>query len=167
MVAVGDNGTIIRSTDNGMTWTPIQSYTQNSIMSVNFANSNKGIAVGEASTTLITNDGGQTWGSQQNNPGRNNLSPVVNNKKNFRLNQNYPNPFNPSTTINYNLPVDSKVSIKVYDLVGKVVAELVNGIQSAGNHSINFNAKNLTSGIYFYRINAGNYSDVKKMILIK
>jgi hypothetical protein len=163
---VGDNGTIIRSVDNGMTWTPVESNTQNSIMSVNFANTNKGIAVGESSTTLYTNDGGQSW-STQNNLRKNMVTPVITGKKNFSLNQNYPNPFNPSTTINYNLPVDSKVSLKVYDLIGKEVAGLVNGFQTRGSHSVNFNAKNLTSGIYFYRITAGDYKDVKKMILVK
>jgi photosystem II stability/assembly factor-like uncharacterized protein len=166
IVAVGDNGTIARSTDRGMTFTTIQSNTQNSIMSVNFANVDKGIAVGEASTTLYTNDGGQTW-SGQSKLQKNTASPVSSCRKTFSLAQNYPNPFNPGTTISYNLPADSKVSLRVFDLTGKEVAELVNGLQTQGSHSVNFNAKNLSSGIYFYRITAGNYNEVKKMILVK
>jgi len=166
VVAVGDNGTIARSTDRGETFTTIQSNTENSIMSVNFANLNKGIAVGEASTTLYTNDGGQTW-SGQNTLKKNIVSPLLSDKKTYSLAQNYPNPFNPGTTISYSIPVDSKVTLRVYDLTGRQVAELVNGLQPRGTHSVSFNAKNLSSGIYFYRINAGNYNEVKKMILIK
>lgn len=166
IIAVGDNGTIARSTDRGMTFSTIQSNTQNSIMSVNFANENKGIAVGEASTTLYTNDGGQTW-SPQTKLQKNTVSPISKDNKTFSLAQNYPNPFNPGTTISFNLQTDSKVSIKVFDIGGKEVAELVNGLQAQGSHSVNFNAKNLSSGIYFYRIIAGNYNEVKKMILIK
>jgi hypothetical protein len=85
----------------------------------------------------------------------------------FRLYQNYPNPFNPTTKISYVIPQRSNVNVKVYDIMGKEVATLVNEIEEPGAHSLNFNAENLSSGIYFYKITAGEFSSVKKMILIK
>ena len=85
----------------------------------------------------------------------------------FVLEQNYPNPFNPVTTISYTLPVDEKVLIKVYDVLGKEVAELVNEFKTAGKHSIQFNGSNLSSGVYFYSIIAGSYHQTKKLILAK
>jgi len=89
----------------------------------------------------------------------------------FELSQNYPNPFNPSTTINYDLPFDSKVSIKLFDMSGKEVATLVNETRVAGYYTVNFNASNLSSGVYFYRISAegsgNNFTATKKMMLLK
>jgi hypothetical protein len=89
--------------------------------------------------------------------------------KEFTLDQNYPNPFNPSTNIGYQLAAGSFVSLKVYDILGKEVAVLVNEYQTAGSHSIQMFAEkyNLTAGIYFYRLTAGNYSSTKKMLLLK
>jgi hypothetical protein len=87
--------------------------------------------------------------------------------KDFRLNQNYPNPFNPSTKISYNLVKDGFVTLKIYDALGKEVKTLVNEFQQSGLREINFNASGLSSGIYFYRINAGDFSDLKKMMFIK
>ncbi len=88
----------------------------------------------------------------------------------FDLSQNYPNPFNPSTKINYALPVDGKVSIKLFDMSGKEVASLVNEVKTAGYHTVDFNASTLSSGVYFYRINvegSKNFVDTKKMMLVK
>ncbi len=85
----------------------------------------------------------------------------------FALSQNYPNPFNPSTTIKYQLPLASNVSIKLYDVLGKEIAILVNEFKSAGFYEINFNAVSLTSGVYFYRIEAGDFVQINKMILLK
>ncbi len=165
-LAVGDSGLIVRTTDNGSSWNTIQSNTDYSIMSVNFGNSTRGIAVGEAGTTLISNDGGLTWGSQPRFK-KDKISTTKPKKEDFSINQNYPNPFNPSTQISYKIAIDSKVSIKVFDLTGKEVAELVNQYQKAGKYSVNFNATNLSSGVYFYRILAGNFSEVKRMLLVK
>lgn len=83
------------------------------------------------------------------------------------LDQNYPNPFNPSTTIHYAVPVQSKVRLEVFDLVGRKVAELVNGPKSAGLYTINFDASQLASGLYIYRLQVGNKVLTKKMTLIK
>ena len=85
----------------------------------------------------------------------------------FNLSQNYPNPFNPSTKISYSLPKESYVTLKVYDVLGKEVATLVNEKESAGNYEIDFDASGFSSGIYYYKLVAGNFSQVKKMILIK
>ncbi len=85
----------------------------------------------------------------------------------FELSQNYPNPFNPSTSINFNLPVDGKVSIRLFDMSGKEVAVLVNEVKSAGYYSVNFNAASLSSGVYFYAITANNFTATRKMLLVK
>ncbi len=85
----------------------------------------------------------------------------------FILSQNYPDPFNPTTVITYQLPVNSFVSLKVYDITGKEIMTLVNGSQNAGNHSVSFNGSGLASGVYFYRITAGIFTSTKKMVLLK
>ncbi len=101
------------------------------------------------------------------------LTEVTNNSSNipheYKLSQNYPNPFNPSTKISYSIPKNSFVSIKVFDMLGREVATLLNENKPAGEFEINFNSSkfNLSSGIYLYKINAGEFSDTKKMILIK
>jgi acid phosphatase len=87
--------------------------------------------------------------------------------KNFRLFQNYPNPFNPSTIIKYDLPKEEIVSLKVYNILGKEVKTLVNEFENAGTYNISFNASELPSGIYFYRFISGNFTQVKKLILLK
>ncbi len=85
----------------------------------------------------------------------------------FALNQNYPNPFNPTTTISYSVPEKSFVTIKVYNVLGNVVASLVNNQIEAGEHNVQFNANELSSGVYFYTITAGNFSATKKLMLLK
>jgi serine protease len=85
----------------------------------------------------------------------------------FSLYQNYPNPFNPSTKIPYDLPSESHVTLVVYDLLGQEVARLVDARQSAGQYEIVFSASHLSSGIYFYRIQAGTYSEIRKMMVLK
>jgi len=85
----------------------------------------------------------------------------------YKLYDNYPNPFNPSTTLRYYLPEASLISIKIYDTVGKNVAVLVNEVKTAGTHQIEFNAVGLSSGIYYYSIQVGTFSETKKMILMK
>ncbi|MCE1164326.1 MAG: T9SS type A sorting domain-containing protein [Bacteroidetes bacterium] len=85
----------------------------------------------------------------------------------FELKQNYPNPFNPATEINYSIKNNVFVTLKVYNALGKEVASLYSGDQKAGNYKATFNASNLSSGVYFYKITAGNYTDTKTMMLIK
>jgi hypothetical protein len=85
----------------------------------------------------------------------------------FSLYQNYPNPFNPTTQIKYSIPQLSFVTIKVYDLLGKEIKTLVNEEKPIGNYEIEFDGSSLASGVYFYRIQSDNFSDVKKFILLK
>jgi hypothetical protein len=85
----------------------------------------------------------------------------------YSLSQNYPNPFNPSTVIKYQLKADSKVSLTIYNILGQEVANLVNEEQKAGTYSVNFNASRLSSGVYFYKLQAGSFTSTKKMMLLK
>lgn len=85
----------------------------------------------------------------------------------YNLSQNYPNPFNPSTKIDFSIPKSGLVTIKVFDIIGKEVATLINEYRNAGNHEITFNGSSLSSGIYFYRIETGNFIATKKMSLLK
>jgi hypothetical protein len=87
--------------------------------------------------------------------------------KTFSLNQNYPNPFNPSTLIKYSVPKNSFVKISVYDFLGREIQTLVNEKHSAGTYEVNFNASELSSGVYFYKIQADNFTSVKRMVLVK
>ncbi len=87
--------------------------------------------------------------------------------KKYALEQNYPNPFNPSTMIKYNLANDGYVTLRVYNVMGKEVASLVNDFKSAGSHQVQFSASNLSSGTYFYTLDANNYHETHKMIILK
>lgn len=87
--------------------------------------------------------------------------------KTYSLSQNYPNPFNPSTLINYALPKAGNVELRIYDLQGREVAMLVNGFKQAGNYSVEFKADNFASGVYFYKLKAGDFTSTKKMLLVK
>lgn len=85
----------------------------------------------------------------------------------FELKQNYPNPFNPSTTISYSIPENAEVTLEVYNAVGQRVETLVSGVQNAGSHSVSFDASNLSSGVYLYKLTSGNRVQVNKMLLVK
>ena len=85
----------------------------------------------------------------------------------FTLYQNYPNPFNPITNIEFRLPQLEFVTLKIYNMLGKEVSTLVSMKLNPGNHTYTFDGKNLASGIYYYRLVAGEYREVKKMILLK
>jgi hypothetical protein len=103
-----------------------------------------------------------------------NVSPVVGISNNggevpnaFSLSQNYPNPFNPTTNIKFAIPQASFVTLKVYDMLGREVASLISEEMTAGSYTVDWNALNFTSGVYFYKISAGNFTDTKRMVLIK
>ncbi len=131
----------------------------------------------------ITNAGSVYFDSLdylENNPYRNSLPEIITNRKSiegvvfyrnlpmkFVLYQNYPNPFNPSTTINYEIPSAGIVTIKIYDVLGREIETLVNEEKNPGRYKIKFDASNLASGLYFYRITSNNFTDTKKMLLMK
>jgi hypothetical protein len=85
----------------------------------------------------------------------------------YRLERNYPNPFNSSTVIKYSIPTEGLVTLDIFNAIGEKVATLVEEVKEAGNYTVEFNATNLPSGIYFYRIQANDFIDTKKMILLK
>ena len=87
--------------------------------------------------------------------------------KQYSLGQNYPNPFNPSTTINYEIPVNGFVNLTVYSILGQKISQLVNEFKKAGMYTIDFNPNNLSSGIYFYKLSSANYISIKKMVFLK
>lgn len=98
------------------------------------------------------------------------ITGIINNTsvpEKYSLSQNYPNPFNPETRINYSIPKAGAVTLKVYDALGRQVSEIVNGYKNAGNYIVEFNASGLSSGMYYYKITSGEFSDIKKMLLIK
>lgn len=98
---------------------------------------------------------------------KNSVSNTIGLNNEYYLSQNYPNPINPSTIINYSLPVSRHVTLKVFDILGREVAELVNEQKESGTHAVVFDASNLMSGIYFYQIRAGKYTETRKLILQK
>ena len=85
----------------------------------------------------------------------------------FRLEQNYPNPFNPATKINYFIPEKGMVSLKIFDVLGREVATLFSGEQGGGNYAVTFDGSTLSSGVYFYRLQAGKTSMSRKLVLVK
>jgi len=98
---------------------------------------------------------------------QNNGDVIIGKPVKFEVSQNYPNPSNPVSKIDFQLPKDSKVTLKVYDLTGKEVSILIDGNIAAGFHTVEFNGSNLASGVYIYKLNAGEFSDIKKLVLVK
>ncbi len=151
-------GGVFLSTNNGTTWNDVNMGLTNTHVNC--------LVVSGTELFAGTEDGG-VW----KRPLSDMITAVENNENNipsyFELEQNYPNPFNPTTKIKYQLAANGIVSLKVYDILGREVATLVNETKSAGNYEANFNAANLSSGIYLYRIQAGNFTESKKMILLK
>jgi photosystem II stability/assembly factor-like uncharacterized protein len=154
--AVGDNGTILRTTDGGANWESQPSGTSNSLRAIFMITANNGFIVGDNGTILHTTNGGVTSVEYSNKV-----------PTQFALLQNHPNPFNPSTVINYEISKSSFVKIKVYDVLGREIAIMVNEEEPAGKYSITFNGSNLSSGIYFYSITAGRFHQTKKMVLLR
>jgi hypothetical protein len=85
----------------------------------------------------------------------------------YSLKQNYPNPFNPATTIEFEIPASSFVSLRIYDVLGRLVSTIVNEEMTARNYAFNINTSDLSAGIYFYTLRAGDFAQTKKMVLIK
>jgi hypothetical protein len=157
-----DNGTvaggedILRTTNSGVTWIE-QTAPWGGMSSVSFFDANNGIGVGYT-VILRTTNGGVTFIGKDNN---------ITNPNEFILSQNFPNPFNPNTTINFSVPKQSNVTIKVYNILGKEILTLVNETKPQGNYKVEFNADNLSSGVYFYRMKTNEFTQTKKMLLVK
>ena len=156
--AVGRNGTILRTTNGGTTWTSQTSGTTEQLEGVSFTDSDNGTAVGLNGKILRTTNGGVTFVEEEE---------IDEIPTEFLLSQNYPNPFNPSTKIRYSVPQSSSVVIKVFDILGNEIETLVNEEKSVGTYELNWNAENLPSGVYFYRLQAGSFVETKKMVLMK
>jgi photosystem II stability/assembly factor-like uncharacterized protein len=148
---------VFRSTNDGNMWTQINSGLNNySFVSVLAINPSENIF------TVVSHDVYRSL-----NPTTNIVNEDDNFPSRYSLSQNYPNPFNPSTTITYQIPEREFVTLKVYGILGREVATLVNEEKPAGSYEIEFAGYGLTSGIYFYQLKTGNYSETKKMILIR
>ena len=153
------NPYIQHTTDGGISWqtqtTPLGNPNgYNAIFSIFFYDAQHGWLTGDYGN--ICNYTGTT-GVENNDSSPND----------FSLKQNYPNPFNPNTVIRYQLPVASQVSLKVFNVLGNEVAILVNDHKPAGNYTVDFNAANLSSGVYFYSLTAGSFTETRKFILMK
>ncbi|MBI5404561.1 MAG: T9SS type A sorting domain-containing protein [Ignavibacteriae bacterium] len=155
---VGAKGTIFYTTNCGNNWLRYPKMTSQELRYIYFKDANNGWIMGYNGLLLrTTNCGGLTGVENKNNT-------IADS---YILKQNYPNPFNPSTNIRYQITNNKFVTLKVYDLLGKEVAVLVNENQKPGTYEVSFNGTMLPSGIYFYRLEAGDYSQTRKMILIK
>ena len=150
---------ITRTTNGGETWVTQypNPYTNLGFESISMVSENVGWVVGEHGKIYKTTNGGVV--SVKLGP---NALPVQ-----FHLDQNYPNPFNPSTVIWYQIPEKSFVSLRAYDVLGRLVATLVNQVQDVGDYNVSFEAGNLPTGLYFYRLTAGNFANIRKMMVLK
>lgn len=155
--ACTNNKTMYGTTDGGTNWTKVS--TPGDVNALYFATPSTGYIVGSAGLIARTNNGGGLTAI------KNYLSSTVLQK--FSLSQNYPNPFNPTTNIEFQIPQNGFVTLKVYDALGREAATLVNEQMNGGSYKTTFDGNGLASGIYFYRLVAGNYSEFKKMNLIK
>ena len=166
------------SNSNDTSWQPIKSYTgsitgwtSEAFDITDYVSDLSQIKIRfRLSSDYLTNDDG--WYVDDVKISSYNLDPVGISSNNeiansYSLSQNYPNPFNPSTMIRYEIPVSNFVTLKIFDALGKEVASLVNEKQNAGSYTVDFNGSNLSSGIYFYRINSGEFIQTKSMMLLK
>ncbi|MFZ1520491.1 MAG: T9SS type A sorting domain-containing protein, partial [Ignavibacteriaceae bacterium] len=162
---VNETNVLFRTIDGGNNWDSVEvPYTQGSFVDLDFVDELHGWIYAHSwnsNELLRTTNGGVTFVEDER---FNNKQPT-----DFTLQQNYPNPFNPSTIISYQLPVAGNVSLKVFDVLGREVATLVDEYRDAGSYNVQFTMNNvqLSSGIYFYQLKAGEFVETKKMLLIK
>jgi len=149
---------ILHTTNGGSTWTNQFAGTRNQLRGVTFSNQNNGWIVGENGTILHTSDNGETFVADK---------PTNKLPNQFNLSQNYPNPFNSKTEISYSLPTQGKVTLAVFDEMGRKISTLVNGYQSASQHRVAFDGTGLATGTYFYRLNVNGIGETRKMVLLK
>jgi photosystem II stability/assembly factor-like uncharacterized protein len=156
--ACGMNGKIVYTSNGGTNWHSQYVPTVSTIRQLHFLTPDTGYAVTDNGMILKTYTAGNIIGINPRG------SQVPND---FAISQNYPNPFNPSTSIKFSIPRSSYVNLKIYDNIGKEISTLVDQDVGAGNYEVNFNADEFTSGVYFYRITADDFTETRKMILIK
>jgi photosystem II stability/assembly factor-like uncharacterized protein len=155
-----NSGTILKTNNGGNNWFSQSKPSGRSMNSVFFVDPDVGWTVGYNGAILKTTNGGGIVSIKGD--------PIVSNKfpQKFTLSQNYPNPFNPITTIEFNLPKNSEVALKIFNILGEEVATLVSDRLSAGSYTYEWDASNLASGIYLYRLQAGSYIETRKMVLM-
>jgi hypothetical protein len=154
-VYVNSNASIMKSTDRGFKWAK-QIESGSVISDIRFISPEIGWAVGETGLILHTNNGGITK-----------IKNYESHLYTFELHQNYPNPFNPTTTIKYDLSKHSLVKLVIFDMLGREIKTLVNEEKSAGRYSVEFNADNLSSGVYLYKLQSKEFTQTKKLILLR
>jgi len=155
----GTNGSLYKTANNGYAWYKINTGVTNLLQKVFFINENTGWIAGVNGIILRTANDGHLITSNEDR--------ISSLPDKYFLSQNYPNPFNPSTTISFHLPETGFVSLKIYDLLGNEVKTLINEERHVGEYSVKFDGSNLSSGVYFYRLASGNFSETKKLLLLK
>ena len=154
------SSTIIKTTNGGKNW--LEQNAPNTVGISNIFPINEKVCYATGYNGIFkTNDGGGIVGVGKNNYNKNIIPSQL------ELYQNYPNPFNPSTTIEYKLTKKEYVTLQIFNILGQKVEQLIEGEQNSGSHKIIWNPKGICSGIYFYRLQAGNYLETKKMILLQ
>jgi len=156
---VGNSGTILISTNSGTSWLLQNGITEINLNGVSMPSDNIWYITGDSATVLRTTTSGNLTGI--------NYSNFFNIPDKFTLSQNYPNPFNPATKIKFDIKEPGLVKLTVYDLLGRAVATLLNENLTAGSYEKGFDGSKLTSGVYFYKLEAGDYTEVRKMTLVK
>ncbi len=155
----GTEGSLFKSTDGGYNWQRINTRIKNEIKKIYFVDENTGWVIGDNGMILKTvNNSGDP--SEVDN-----YDPQL--FKSYVLYQNYPNPFNPSTTISFEVPFPQDVELTIYDILGREVAVLFSGVAQNGINEITFNAERLSSGIYFYLLKTAEFTDTKKLLIVK
>lgn len=151
-------GQILKTTNGGSNWFLQTTGTGSSLQSIFFLNDLTGYAAGENTVLKTTDGGGPPIG----------ITPISSGvPRDYRLEQNYPNPFNPVTNINFSIPKAGLTSIKIYDILGRLVSTLFEEQLTAGSYKADWNASQMPSGIYIYRIVSGSFTESRKMIMVK
>jgi len=158
---VGNDGIILMTEDGGDIWSGCRSFTNNTLNSVMFADDTTGWVVGETGTVLKMTLA-EFFTDIEDDPFL--QSPIP---QEIALSQNYPNPFNPTTTIEFSIPKAEHVTLKIYNLLGQQVLTLVSDKLTPGEYKYTWDASHLASGVYVYKLEAGNFSNTKKLILLK
>ncbi len=155
----GNLGRIYKTSNGGINWNELVSNSSQYLYVVRFLNSQTGFVFGRNGTIMKTTDaGGQITGKE---------SEIQNIPLRSKLSQNYPNPFNPVTNIKFSIPISGFVKIMVYDMLGREITKLVNQQMQAGNYSVDWDAPNYPSGVYFYKLETDGFTESKKMVLTK